>query len=69
MENLKKIWNWLNGKKTNIGAFIFFFNSELIPIIFKSGNEPEWLNTILEISIKLFVYAGLLHKTGKAVKK
>lgn len=60
-----KIWNWLNGKKTAIGAVVSLVTAYLIA----KGWISEAEQTLLLGLATLLVGGGLVHKVKKAISK
>lgn len=60
-----KIWNWLNGNKTTIGAIaIMIVNSEYVESLI---TNPD-LYTLCQGVASAILGIGLTHKVGKAIK-
>jgi hypothetical protein len=67
MENLKKIWKFLNGKKTAFAAAYWFIVSN-VGVLFPKG-IPENINELL-VAIGTYLTAmGLGHKVVKSLDK
>jgi len=65
---LRRLWNWLNGKKTVIAAAYWGIAIPAIPILFPEGAPPEAEKAIAIIGLVL-TYLGLTHKTIKSATK
>lgn len=61
-----KIWDWLNGKKTVVGAVITIvaFAPEIIAQLPNFGVSPEDTARVLGIAVTV---VGLLHKAYKFI--
>lgn len=72
MNTLNVIWNWFDGKKTNIGAvclLLVTFISQVVIGIWKI--DPAWLDMTSETLTWIggvLVPAGLAHQVQKALK-
>lgn len=67
MEKVKKVWKWLDGKKTVVAAVYWFVISH-IDIFFPKG-VPENINEILIQIGTYLTAAGLGHKAIKGLSK
>ncbi len=67
-ETLKKAWEWLNGKKTNIAALALL----VVKILMMAGvNVPVNIMEIIDLFLYTFLGIGLGHKAmknGKLIK-
>lgn len=67
-----ELWNWLNGKKTTIGAILFFVAWLLQTIVthyFTTG-APEWLTSTIGFLNDLGAFVtgfGIAHKAKKSL--
>ncbi len=65
MKFLKKLWNWLNGKKTAIGAIVSLVTAYLIAKGWIGESEQ-----VLFLGLStLLVGGGLAHKVKKEIEK
>lgn len=63
---MKKIWIWLNGKKTVLGACaMLIINSDYVASYITDPN----LYILLQGLAGILFGAGMLHKAGKSFKK
>lgn len=63
---MKKVWNWLDGKKSLISAIIMLIvNSDYIAGLF---TDPQLYVLVQAIAATMFI-GGMVHKGVKAVKK
>lgn len=73
METLLKIWTFIDGKKTNIGAALLFAAMiiEKLAEIWMGADTPLWIPKLIE-TLQFFggtVFGiGLGHKIGKAME-
>lgn len=66
---IKKIWKWLNGKKTTIASLYWDIGASIILIWFPAGLPPIANKINLTLGVCLTA-AGLGHKTAKkCIKK
>ena len=61
------IWQWLNGRKTQIALWFYLGQDVLLPIWLPLG-VPDWLNKLCLTISAILVFAGLGHKAIKAKK-
>ncbi len=72
MEWLTKAWEWINGKKSTIGAVLLFLGHTAIPYLVGQGFDPAWLGQVMSFCVwlgNILVPVGLAHKYAKAKKK
>lgn len=60
-----KLWQWLNGKKTQIGLWFYLAQDTIIPIWFENGVPPTLHKVLLTISA-ILIAVGVGHKGKKA---
>lgn len=64
-----KIWNWLNGKKTTIGAAFLFLSLMITDLVIgKLNYDPQWIETTVVICNwfgGILTGGGLTHKLFK----
>lgn len=63
---MRRIWNWLNGKKTTIAAIYWTVMLPLVKIIYENG-VPDDVEKILGAIGLVLAYVGLGHKIVKNV--
>jgi hypothetical protein len=61
-EKLKQLWQWFNGKKTNIAAFALF--TLKIVMLFGVHIPPDVLE-IIDLGLYALLGVGLTHKAVK----
>ncbi len=70
---MNKLWNYLNGKKTNIGAAFLFLSLMITDLVIgKLNYEPVWIDKLIIIFDwfgGILTGGGLFHKLIKTQTK
>lgn len=65
---VKKVWSFLNGKKTKIAGFIMLIYLKILPMWFPDG-IPIIVKNSFETTIEICLYVGLGHTAYKKYRK